>query len=115
MGSEFKIHWVWGKFLVCLEERHRGRNWAEKYESEEFFFFGHPFLLLLYPPSCDFDDGQFGLGSMEGDSEIQYVVATNGVSLESRKNSIGLASTSDNNLDELLNLNVKMETGRVAT
>ena len=52
---------------------------------------------------------------MEGDSEIQYVVATNGVSLESRKNSIGLASTSDNNLDELLNLNVKMETGRVAT
>ena len=114
MGSEFKIHWVWGKFLVCLEERHRGRNWAEKYESEEFFFRAS-ILLFLYPSSCDFDNGQFGLGSMEGDSEIQYVVATNGVSLESRKNSIGLASTSDNNLDELLNLNVKMETGRVAT
>ena len=68
-------------------------------------------MLFLYPSSCDFDNGQFGLGSMEGDSEIQYVVATNGVSLESRKNSIGLASTSDNNLDELLNLNVKMEAG----
>ena len=50
-----------------------------------------------------------------GDSEIQYEVATNGVSLESRKNSIGLVNTSDNNVDKLLNLNVKMKTGRVAT
>ncbi|XP_034707636.1 uncharacterized protein LOC117930914 [Vitis riparia] len=72
-------------------------------------------LRLFLFSSSDFDDGQFGLGSMEGDSEIQYVVAVNGMDLESRKNSIGLASTSDNNLDELLNLNVERETGRVAT
>ncbi|WJZ98609.1 hypothetical protein VitviT2T_017121 [Vitis vinifera] len=27
MGSEFKIHWVWGKFRDCLEEKHRGKDW----------------------------------------------------------------------------------------
>ena len=41
MGSEFKIHWVWGKFLVCLEERHRGGNRVEKWKSEEYFLDVH--------------------------------------------------------------------------
>ena len=72
-------------------------------------------LRLFLFSNNDLDDGQFGLGSMDGDSEIQYVVAVNGMGLESRKNSIGLASTSDNNLDELLSLNVQRETGQVAT
>ncbi|KAK9267395.1 hypothetical protein L1049_009820 [Liquidambar formosana] len=70
-------------------------------------------LRMFLFSSSDLDDAQFGLGSMEGDSEIQYVVAVNGMDLGSRKDSIGLASTSGNNLDELLSLNVEKETGRV--
>ncbi|OVA05563.1 Phox/Bem1p [Macleaya cordata] len=63
----------------------------------------------------DMDDPHFGLGSMEGDSEIQYVVAVNGMDLGPRKNSSGLlASTSGNDLDQLLSLNTEMETTRVA-
>ncbi|KAL9350149.1 hypothetical protein Peur_057404 [Populus x canadensis] len=66
--------------------------------------------------SCnDLEDSQFGLGSGEGEnSEIQYVVAVNGMDLGSRKNSMNLASASGNNLDELLCLNVERESGRVA-
>lgn len=64
--------------------------------------------------SSDLDDSQLALDSMEGDSEIQYVVAVNGMDLGSKKNSICLGSNSANNLDELLNLNVERETGRVA-
>ncbi|XP_044495606.1 uncharacterized protein LOC123218297 isoform X3 [Mangifera indica] len=64
--------------------------------------------------SRDLEDAQFGLENMEVDSEIQYVVAVNGMDLGSRKSSIALASTSQNNLDELLGLNVERETGRAA-
>ncbi|KAF5729214.1 hypothetical protein HS088_TW21G01373 [Tripterygium wilfordii] len=64
--------------------------------------------------SSELEDAQFGLGSVEGDSEIQYVVAVNGMDLGSRKNSIA-ASVSGNNLDELLNLSVERETGQVAS
>ncbi|CAL5410527.1 unnamed protein product [Camellia sinensis] len=71
-------------------------------------------LRMFLFSSSDLDDSQLGLGSMEGDSEIQYVVAVNGMDLGSRKNSIGLGSTLENNLDELLKLNVERETGRVA-
>ncbi|KAJ4702634.1 Mitogen-activated protein kinase kinase kinase [Melia azedarach] len=64
--------------------------------------------------SSDLEDTQFGLESMEGDSEFQYVVAVNGMDLGSRKNSIALASASGNNLDELLSLNVERDSGRIA-
>ncbi|KAL5773633.1 hypothetical protein ACOSQ2_013557 [Xanthoceras sorbifolium] len=64
--------------------------------------------------SDDLEDAQFCMESVEGDSEIQYVVAVNGMDLGSRKNSIALGSASGNNLDELLSLNVVRETGRVA-
>ncbi|KAA8537218.1 hypothetical protein F0562_029696 [Nyssa sinensis] len=70
-------------------------------------------LRMFLFSSSDLDDAQVGLGSVEGDSEIQYVVAVNGMDLGSRKNSIGLGSSSGNNLDELLNLNVERDTGRV--
>lgn len=64
--------------------------------------------------SADLEDTQLGLESMEGDSEIQYVVAVNCMDLGSRKNSIALASASENNLDELLGLHVERETGHIA-
>lgn len=51
----------------------------------------------------DLDEGQFSMGNVDNDSEIQYVVAVNGMDSVTRKNSNlhGLASSSANNLDEL--------------
>lgn len=71
-------------------------------------------LRMFLFSSTDLDDAQFGLGGVaaEGDSEVQYVVAVNGMDLGSRKNSIGLASSSGNNLDELLNLNFERAADR---
>ncbi|KAA8544750.1 hypothetical protein F0562_019546 [Nyssa sinensis] len=71
-------------------------------------------LRMFLFSSSDLDSSQLGLESMDGDSEIQYVVAVNGMDLGSRKNSIGLGSSSGNKLDELLNLNVERETVQVA-
>ncbi|KAL1133648.1 hypothetical protein V6Z11_A12G054300 [Gossypium hirsutum] len=64
--------------------------------------------------SSDLEDAQYGLGSVETDSEMQYVVAVNGMDLGSRKNSIA-ASASENNLDELLGLNIVREAGRTVS
>ncbi|XP_058072114.1 uncharacterized protein LOC131221044 [Magnolia sinica] len=57
---------------------------------------------------AEMEDAHLGLGSMEGDSETQYVVAVNGMDVGQRKNTSvhGLASTSANDLDQLFNLNV---------
>ncbi|KAM1004260.1 uncharacterized protein LOC126585655 [Malus sylvestris] len=60
----------------------------------------------------DLEDSQYGVESMDGDSEVQYVVAVNGIDIGSRKNSIALASSSGNNLEELLSLNVVRESTR---
>ncbi|KAB1227813.1 Serine/threonine-protein kinase EDR1 [Morella rubra] len=62
----------------------------------------------------DLEDAQFGLGNTEGDSEIQYVVAVNGMDLGSRKSSIAVTGASENNLDELLNLKVDRDGGGAA-
>ncbi|KAL6992086.1 hypothetical protein U1Q18_010196 [Sarracenia purpurea var. burkii] len=71
-------------------------------------------LRMFLFSSNELDDSQVGLGSLEGDSEIQYVVAVNDMDVGSRKNSIGLGITSGNNLDEFLNLNVERVTDGVA-
>ncbi|KAM1792193.1 hypothetical protein ACFX16_036214 [Malus domestica] len=64
----------------------------------------------------DLEEAQFGLHSADGDSEVQYVVAVNGMDLGSRKNSTlhGLTSTLANNLDELNGQHIEKETSRVA-
>ncbi|XP_030474731.2 uncharacterized protein LOC115692112 [Syzygium oleosum] len=62
----------------------------------------------------DLEDAQFGIGSIDRDSEVQYVVAVNGMDSGSRRNSIALGSASGNNLDELVNLNLEREDSRVA-
>ncbi|KAL4382980.1 hypothetical protein GQ457_15G016540 [Hibiscus cannabinus] len=64
--------------------------------------------------SSDMEDSQYCLGSVEGDSEMQYTNVVNGMDLGSRKNSIA-ASASENNLDELLGLNVVREASRTMT
>ncbi|KAK7324253.1 hypothetical protein VNO77_27783 [Canavalia gladiata] len=63
----------------------------------------------------DLEDAQFGLSSMGDDSEIQYVVAVNGMDLGSRKNStmIGV-SFPGNNINELERQNIDREASRVA-
>ncbi|KAI8005714.1 Dual specificity protein kinase shkA [Camellia lanceoleosa] len=65
----------------------------------------------------DLEDAHFDLGNSDGDSEIQYVVAVNGIDVGSRKNSTlhGLASSSGNNLDELDGENFERDTGGAAT
>lgn len=62
----------------------------------------------------DLEDAQIGVGSAEGGSEIEYVIAVNGMDLSSRRNSTPLGTTSGNNLDELLALNIGSEGGQVA-
>ncbi|KAK9274905.1 hypothetical protein L1049_022159 [Liquidambar formosana] len=65
----------------------------------------------------ELEDAQNGLAGMDGDSEVQYVVAVNGMDIGSRKSSTlhALASSSANNLDELDGQNVERETNGVAT
>ncbi|GAB4854722.1 hypothetical protein Ancab_023307 [Ancistrocladus abbreviatus] len=55
----------------------------------------------------DVDDADYSLSSADVDSEIQYVVAVNGMEMGSRKNSGLLASSSANNLGELASLNAE--------
>ncbi|KAM7492595.1 hypothetical protein LguiA_035516 [Lonicera macranthoides] len=65
----------------------------------------------------DLDDTHFGLADSGGNSEIQYVVAVNGMDMGSRRGSMlhGLASSSANNLDELDGQNVERDTRSAAT
>ncbi|KOM42720.1 hypothetical protein LR48_Vigan05g032400 [Vigna angularis] len=59
----------------------------------------------------DLEDAQFGLSSMGDDSEIQFVVAVNGMDLGSRKNTtmIGV-SVSANDINELNRQSIDRET-----
>ncbi|GAA0153356.1 non-receptor serine/threonine protein kinase [Lithospermum erythrorhizon] len=65
----------------------------------------------------DLDDAQLSLTNSDADSEIQYVVAVNGMSMGSRQNSAlhGLASLSSNNMNDLNRQNVEQETRQIKT
>ncbi|KAL0710719.1 hypothetical protein Bca4012_017697 [Brassica carinata] len=71
-----------------------------------------PRMFLL--SSSDIEEGQFGMEAAEGDSEVQYVVAVNGMDLSSRKSSLGITAPGSN-LDELLHRNTDREISRAAT
>lgn len=71
-------------------------------------------LRIFLFSNSDLDDAQTGVENVEGDPEMQYVVAVNGMDFGSRRNSIALASASGNNLDEFLSLTIGRENGRVA-
>ncbi|KAH0455631.1 hypothetical protein IEQ34_015663 [Dendrobium chrysotoxum] len=64
----------------------------------------------------DYDDLHFSLGSIEGDSEIQYVVAVNGMDVGVGKTSSdhGMASTSASDLDQLVNLNIEVDRAKTS-
>ncbi|KAL1815033.1 hypothetical protein DCAR_0519262 [Daucus carota subsp. sativus] len=65
----------------------------------------------------DLDDANIGLASTGGDSEVQYVVAVNGMDIGLRNESTlhGLASSLATNLDELNVQNVSRDTNKVAS
>ncbi|CBI24172.3 unnamed protein product, partial [Vitis vinifera] len=74
-------------------------------------------LRMFLFSTSDLDDAYFGLDSTDGDSEIQYVVAVNGMDMGSRKNSTlhGLVGSSSNNLADLDGQNIERNATRVAT
>ncbi|KAL0862713.1 hypothetical protein Bca101_041831 [Brassica carinata] len=64
--------------------------------------------------SSDLEEGQFCMEAVEGDSEVQYVVAVNGMDLSSRKSTLGI-SAPGTNLDELVDRDTDKEISRAAT
>ncbi|KAI3456665.1 hypothetical protein Pfo_013328 [Paulownia fortunei] len=64
----------------------------------------------------DLEDAHFSLANSDGDSEMKYVVAVNGMDIGSRKGSTlrGLASSSGNNLNKLDTLNVERDSCRIS-
>ncbi|OIT22826.1 PREDICTED: uncharacterized protein LOC109217063 [Nicotiana attenuata] len=71
------------------------------------------FRIFLFSNS-DLEDSLVGLENIEGDSEMQYVIAVNGMDFGSRRKSVALASTSENNLDEFLSATIAGVNGQVA-
>ncbi|KAI3703156.1 hypothetical protein L6452_28912 [Arctium lappa] len=65
----------------------------------------------------DLDNTHFGLANSGGDSEIQFVVAVNGMDMGSRRESSlhDLGSSSANNLNELDGQNAEMNISRTTT
>lgn len=74
-------------------------------------------LRLFLFTSDDADDVHFSSGSREGDSEVQFIAAVNGMDFGSRNSSYrhGMASTSASDLDQLLNLNAEAERANADT
>ncbi|KAL0300950.1 UNVERIFIED_CONTAM: putative serine/threonine-protein kinase DDB [Sesamum radiatum] len=72
--------------------------------------------MFLFSPA-DLDDAHFSLANSNGDSEMKYVVAVNGMDIGSRKGSTlcGLPSSSINNLNELDTLTVDRGTTKIAS
>ncbi|CAJ1958118.1 unnamed protein product [Sphenostylis stenocarpa] len=70
-------------------------------------------LRMFFFSISDLEDTKFGLSSMGDDSEIQYVVAVNGMDLGSRKNAMIGVSFSANDINELDGQNIDRETDRV--
>ncbi|URE27602.1 Protein kinase domain containing protein [Musa troglodytarum] len=92
------------------------QNMMEEYSIVEGGEGSQKLRMFLFT-SDDSDDVHFSFGSMEGDSDIQYVVAVNGMDLGSGKASYGhgLPSTSTSDLDQLLNLNIEPERANAYT
>ncbi|XP_065864937.1 uncharacterized protein [Euphorbia lathyris] len=99
--------------VSCDEDlRNMMEEWNEEDDSR-----GSKKLRMFLSSMDDLEDAQFNMGSMESDSNIQYVVAVNGMDFGSRRNSMlhALATSSANNLNELDGPNIDRETSRPAT
>ncbi|KAJ6823653.1 uncharacterized protein M6B38_127305 [Iris pallida] len=91
--------------LVSVSSDEDLRNMIEECSGGE----GSQKLRMFLFSSSDFDDIN-SLGSIDGDSEIQYMVAVNGINPGTGRTSInpGLASTTSD-FDQLVNLKVEVE------
>ncbi|KAL1537562.1 hypothetical protein AAHA92_30060 [Salvia divinorum] len=94
--------------LVSVSSDEDLQNMME--ECKAFGDGGSQKLRIFLISNNDLNDSQLALESTEGESEIQYVVAVNGMDFSSRRNSISVDL--GNNLDELLNSSVVRETGQ---
>ncbi|KAG6382283.1 hypothetical protein SASPL_158056 [Salvia splendens] len=94
--------------LVSVSSDEDLQNMME--ECKAFGDGGSQKLRIFLISNNELDDSQLALESTEGESEIQYVVAVNGMDFGSRRNSINVDL--GNNLDELLNSSVVRETGQ---
>lgn len=73
-------------------------------------------LRMFLCSTSDLDDAYFSLGSLDCDSDLQYVVSVNGMDAGSRKSSQqSFTSFSANNVTEFDGQSIKKQTGRVAT
>jgi hypothetical protein len=84
--------------VSCYEDLQNMMEECSELEDRE----GSQKLRMFLFSMSDLDDAQFGLGSVEGDSEVQYMVAVNGMDMVSRNStSHGLMSSSANILGVL--------------
>lgn len=91
------------------------QNMMEEYNELQDREGSQKIRMFLFSMS-DLAEAQSGLSSMDGDSEIQYVVAVNGMDSGSRRSMSlhGLRSSSANDLDEFDGHNIERGTSRVA-
>ncbi|KAI4333292.1 hypothetical protein L6164_018122 [Bauhinia variegata] len=100
--------------LVTVSSDEDLQNMMEEYDHIDDREASQKLRMFLFSMS-DLEDAQFGLGNIGNDSEVQYVVAVNGMDLGSRNYSTGLGvSSSANNIHELDRQNNDRETNRVA-
>ncbi|XP_061351634.1 uncharacterized protein LOC133296625 isoform X2 [Gastrolobium bilobum] len=100
--------------LVSVSSDEDLQNMMEEFNHVEDREGSQKLRMFLFSMS-DLEDAQFGLSTGGDDSEIQYVVAVNGMDLGSRKNStlIGV-SFSANDMNELDRQNIDRENYRVS-
>ncbi|XP_045799704.1 probable serine/threonine-protein kinase DDB_G0267686 [Trifolium pratense] len=95
--------------LVSVSSDEDIQNMMEEYNHQEDREGSQKLRMFLFSIS-DLEDAQFGLGCTSDDSEIQYVIAVNGMDLESRKNSTMVGfSYSANDINELDRQNIDGE------
>ncbi|XP_051125000.1 uncharacterized protein LOC127247261 isoform X2 [Andrographis paniculata] len=71
-------------------------------------------LRIFLISDYEMDDSELSIESMEGDSEIQYVVAVNGMDVGSRRSSLCVESHFGSNLDDLLGLSVERDACQIS-
>lgn len=96
--------------LVSVSSDEDLQNMMEECKELDFREGSHRLRIFLFSMS-DLEDVELGFGSTNGESEMQFVVAVNGMDIGLRKSSMlhGFASSSTNNLDDLDGQNIDTE------
>ncbi|KAI3408724.1 Protein kinase domain-containing protein, partial [Psidium guajava] len=96
--------------LVSVSSDEDLQNMMEECKELDFRDGSDKLRIFLFSVS-DLEDVDLGIGSTNGESEMQYVAAVNGMDIGLRKSSMlhGFASSSTNNLDDLDGQNIEAE------